>query len=266
MKISDFGLSRALGVGKDYYQISMQNYNESLKLPIAWCAPECVTYFKFTSSSDVWSYAVTLWELFSYGFEPWIGYEGKDIIAQIDEPNYQRLEQPDYCPKDYYSIMLKCWQHDPAKRPKFSEIINMLPDCKPELVQAVKDYTPDLNQINHLPFKIGDVITVLDKSPTVQPNESTIKTLWRGCLNDGKVGLFNPNSTVSYLGRNLPNCNNTPTSPTNHSNNQPNHLTQNGMKLSVFIKSFLEKANNQQNCSKKKIKPEMISKPQGKFK
>lgn len=34
VKISDFGLSRALGVGKDYYQT---NFNVNLKLPIAWC-------------------------------------------------------------------------------------------------------------------------------------------------------------------------------------------------------------------------------------
>ena len=51
VKISDFGLSRALGVGKDYYQT---NFNVNLKLPIAWCAPECINFLKFTSASDVW--------------------------------------------------------------------------------------------------------------------------------------------------------------------------------------------------------------------
>lgn len=51
VKISDFGLSRALGVGKDYYQT---NFNVNLKLPIAWCAPECINFLRFTSASDVW--------------------------------------------------------------------------------------------------------------------------------------------------------------------------------------------------------------------
>ncbi len=50
VKISDFGLSRALGVGKDYYQT---NFNANLKLPIAWCAPECINFLRFTSASDV---------------------------------------------------------------------------------------------------------------------------------------------------------------------------------------------------------------------
>lgn len=41
---------------------------------------------------------------------------------------FQRLEQPECCPKDYFSVMLKCWQHDPNKRPKFAELINILPE------------------------------------------------------------------------------------------------------------------------------------------
>jgi len=80
VKISDFGLSRALGVGKDYYQT---NFNVNLKLPIAWCAPESINYLKFTSASDVWAYAVTLWEMFSYGFQPWAALTGEQVSASI---------------------------------------------------------------------------------------------------------------------------------------------------------------------------------------
>lgn len=86
VKISDFGLSRALGQGKDYYQT---NFNVHLKLPIAWCAPECISYLRFTSASDVWAYGVTLWEMFSYGFQPWAALTGHQILEAIDEPNYQ---------------------------------------------------------------------------------------------------------------------------------------------------------------------------------
>ena len=125
IKISDFGLSRALGVGKDYYQT---NFNVNLKLPIAWCAPECINYLKFTSASDVWAFGVTLWEMFSYGFQPWAALTGQQILEAIDEPSYQRLEPPESCPKDYYSIMLKCWQHEPHNRPRFIDLMSLLPD------------------------------------------------------------------------------------------------------------------------------------------
>lgn len=130
IKISDFGLSRALGVGKDYYQT---NFNVNLKLPIAWCAPECINYLKFTSASDVWAFGVTLWEMFSYGFQPWAALTGQQILEAIDEPSYQRLEPPESCPKDYYSIMLKCWQHEPHNRPRFIDLMNLLPEVSKEI-------------------------------------------------------------------------------------------------------------------------------------
>ncbi|KAH6933690.1 hypothetical protein HPB50_017648 [Hyalomma asiaticum] len=200
VKISDFGLSRALGVGKDYYQT---NFNVNLKLPIAWCAPECINFLRFTSASDVWAYGVTLWEMFSYGFQPWAALTGQQILEAIDEPNLQRLEQPDCCPKDYYSLMLKCWQHDPNKRPRFSEILQMLPDCKPEQVQAIAD-CPDTSvggslklKKDALHYRTGDVITVLDKRPDAW-------SLWKGVTASGKTGLFNPAATIAYLGHNLP--------------------------------------------------------------
>ncbi|CAH0753254.1 unnamed protein product [Bemisia tabaci] len=196
VKISDFGLSRALGVGKDYYQT---NFNVNLKLPIAWCAPECISYLRFTSASDVWAFGVTLWEMFSYGFQPWAALTGHQILEAIDEPNLQRLEQPECCPKEYYSVMLKCWQHDPNKRPRFVDLMNILPDCKPEQVQAVQDSIDDKMKRDQLSYRQGDVITVLDKGLTGSGSNS-----WKGVLNNGKSGFFNPAHTVTYLGANLP--------------------------------------------------------------
>ncbi|XP_029665038.1 uncharacterized protein LOC115236616 isoform X3 [Formica exsecta] len=225
VKISDFGLSRALGVGKDYYQT---NFNVNLKLPIAWCAPECISYLKFTSASDVWAYGVTLWEIFSYGFQPWAALTGHQILEAIDEPNFQRLEQPECCPKDYFSLMQQCWQHESLKRPKFSELINLLPDLKPEQVQAVQDNT----EPNQLAYRQSDIITVLDKGSG--------NSLWKGVLNNGKTGFFNPAHTIAYLGSNLP-------------SNKPGEFTR-GDGKNVF------------SSQRRKIRTDMISSPQGDLK
>jgi hypothetical protein len=49
------------------------------------------------------------------------------ILDAIDSPNHQRLEQPELCPKNYYDLMLKCWDHEPENRPTFSEMYITLP-------------------------------------------------------------------------------------------------------------------------------------------
>jgi activated CDC42 kinase 1 len=179
----------------------------NLKLPIAWCAPECINYLKFTSQSDVWAYGVTLWEMFSYGFQPWAALTGQQILESIDEPSYQRLEQPECCPKEYYLLMLKCWSHDPNARPKFSEIVSMLPDCKPELVQAVKDNTdsnmnmlssPSKSKKEYLSYKIGDIITVLDKRGSIACASSMISSCSTAGSSNSSLSSTHFSDTLHY--------------------------------------------------------------------
>lgn len=76
VKIADFGLSRSLGIEEDYYRSEFQ---PTMKLPIAWCAPECINLLRFTGASDVYAFGVTMWEMFSYGKIPWKGLSGSQV-------------------------------------------------------------------------------------------------------------------------------------------------------------------------------------------
>ncbi|XP_062619577.1 activated Cdc42 kinase-like isoform X3 [Saccostrea cucullata] len=192
VKISDFGLSRALGRGKDYYQ---SKYSINLKLPIAWCAPECINYLKFTSASDVWAYGVTLWEMFTYGFQPWAGLNGQEILEAIDTPNSQRLECPDLCPKDFYDLMLKCWYHDPQKRPTFGEISILLPQMRPITMKASREFPEVTVPKDYLYYKANDVVYVIDKNTSNSPAPG----LWKGVLSNGKSGYFDPVNFVPFI-------------------------------------------------------------------
>lgn len=114
-KISDFGLSRALGAGNDYYQASQGG-----KWPIKWYAPESFNFGTFSHSSDVWSFGITLWEMFTYGKPPYGDMKGVDVIKIIE--NGERLKKPDICPENIFNIMENCWNYNPKDRPTFRHL------------------------------------------------------------------------------------------------------------------------------------------------
>ncbi|XP_045201645.2 tyrosine-protein kinase HTK16-like [Mercenaria mercenaria] len=114
-KISDFGLSRAVGSNSDYYKATTGG-----RWPIKWYAPECVNYGHFSHASDVWSFGVTLWEMFSYGEPPYGDMKGIEVIKFIEEG--KRLAKPENCPEIAYTQMKKCWNNEPRDRPTFKAL------------------------------------------------------------------------------------------------------------------------------------------------
>ncbi|XP_030166312.1 tyrosine-protein kinase ZAP-70 [Lynx canadensis] len=111
-KISDFGLSKALGADDSYYTARSAG-----KWPLKWYAPECFNFRKFSSRSDVWSYGVTMWEAFSYGQKPYKKMKGPEVIAFIEQG--KRMECPPDCPPEMYTLMSDCWIYKWEDRPDF---------------------------------------------------------------------------------------------------------------------------------------------------
>uniref|UniRef100_A0A8D8A527 Tyrosine-protein kinase n=2 Tax=Culex pipiens TaxID=7175 RepID=A0A8D8A527_CULPI len=120
-KISDFGLSRAIGAGDDYYRASQGG-----KWPIKWYAPESFNYGTFSHASDVWSFGVTMWEMFSLGAPPYHDMKGVDVIKLIEDS--QRLAQPELCPDKVFEVMKSCWNYNPKARPTFKFLTRFFSD------------------------------------------------------------------------------------------------------------------------------------------
>uniref|UniRef100_A0A915MXM1 Protein kinase domain-containing protein n=1 Tax=Meloidogyne javanica TaxID=6303 RepID=A0A915MXM1_MELJA len=147
--------------GEEYYR---SEFNLSMKLPIAWCAPECINFLRFTSASDVWAYGVFLWEVFTYGQTPWEGISGSQILYAVDTQRL-KLEKPKFCPSGIYNLMLKCWEWAAEKRPTFENICNELPTLMPPLLVTVTDcrHKSLKENINYLIYEKGETIILLDK-------------------------------------------------------------------------------------------------------
>ncbi|KFB37428.1 hypothetical protein ZHAS_00004561 [Anopheles sinensis] len=124
VKISDFGLARTL------YRGIYRRQGDAL-VPIKWIAVECFKELTFSTKTDVWSFGVLLWELFSLGETPYPGItNGTEMYNHLDNGN--RLEKPSYCSAEMYEIMIRCWYVCAKLRPDFKQLaydINeMLPD------------------------------------------------------------------------------------------------------------------------------------------
>ncbi|KAF5286190.1 hypothetical protein FQA39_LY16360 [Lamprigera yunnana] len=118
VKISDFGLSRDM-YSCDYYRVQSKSL-----LPVRWMPPESILYGKFTTESDVWSYGVVLWEIYSYGLQPYYGYNNQEVISMIR--SRKLLSCPDSCPSYCYVLMVECWAELAMRRPNFTEIVQRL--------------------------------------------------------------------------------------------------------------------------------------------
>ena len=84
-------------------------------------APESINFRRFTHLSDVWMFAVCMWEILTIGKKPFQGIPNTDVIDQIE--NGIRLPLPGvYCPKDLYDLLEECWSYEPTNRPNFIQI------------------------------------------------------------------------------------------------------------------------------------------------
>ncbi|XP_006906156.1 muscle, skeletal receptor tyrosine-protein kinase isoform X6 [Pteropus alecto] len=118
VKIADFGLSRNI-YSADYYKA-----NENDAIPIRWMPPESIFYNRYTTESDVWAYGVLLWEIFSYGLQPYYGMAHEEVIYYVRDGNI--LSCPENCPLELYNLMRLCWSQLPADRPSFASIHRIL--------------------------------------------------------------------------------------------------------------------------------------------
>lgn len=121
VKISDFGMSERL-YDSVYYRVQGR-----LILPIRWMAYESF-YGKFSVKSDVWSFGVTLWEIYSLAqSEPYGEMSDEELIADSMKAGDRKLlARPEICPRKVYNVMLRCWLHEPMMRADFEEVYSRL--------------------------------------------------------------------------------------------------------------------------------------------
>ena len=118
-KVGDFGHLRELPKDVDIYVATTK-----MAFPIRWMAPESLMRKEFSPASDVWSFGVVMWEIFSPREKPYDGMDNTQVAVSVNQG--MRLAIPEPYPPTVVSIMKACWQHSPSKRPSFLLIASLL--------------------------------------------------------------------------------------------------------------------------------------------
>uniref|UniRef100_G1NB26 Tyrosine-protein kinase n=1 Tax=Meleagris gallopavo TaxID=9103 RepID=G1NB26_MELGA len=123
VKVSDFGLSRY--VLDDEYTSSMGS-----KFPVRWSPPEVLLYSKFSSKSDVWSFGVLMWEVYSLGKMPYERFNNSETTEHVIQG--LRLYRPQQASERVYAIMYSCWHEKAEERPTFTALLGSIVDITDE--------------------------------------------------------------------------------------------------------------------------------------
>jgi len=98
-------------------------------LPIRWTSPEALLLHKFSTRSDVWSFGVTLGEIFSLGRVPFA--EVSQFDQQFAEDLYEGriiVPKPQFAPERVYKLIMSCCNPDPKSRESFEQCKTTLLD------------------------------------------------------------------------------------------------------------------------------------------
>ncbi|XP_067204173.1 discoidin domain-containing receptor 2-like isoform X2 [Linepithema humile] len=135
VKVTDIAMCSDL-YKKDYSDIGGRP-----PAPIRWLPWESILLDRYTCSSSIWSFAVTLWEVMSLAREKPFQHLSNDQVIQNAEHMYYGAElqvllpKPTMCPEEVYQMMCSCWRRDETSRPTFKDIYTFLKNI-------IADYRP----------------------------------------------------------------------------------------------------------------------------
>ncbi|KAG8128432.1 hypothetical protein E2320_015265 [Naja naja] len=161
IKIADFGLARGVH-DIDYYKKTSNG-----RLPVKWMAPEALFDRVYTHQSDVWSFGILMWEIFTLGGSPYPGIPVEELFKLLKEGH--RMDKPSNCTHELYMMMRECWHAVPSQRPTFKQLVEGLD----KVLVAVSDEYLDLS----MPFE--------QYSPSCEDTTST-------CSSDDSVFTHDP--------------------------------------------------------------------------
>ena len=140
VKVTDYGLSllvhKGFTGGASVIEVATMSSNAAG--PTRWMAPESIMRRVYSKKSDVWSFGVLLYEVWTLGMIPYhLTADDKEVARLVTQG--ERLSRPDNCPQQLYAIMQDCWKSAQKDRPSMPELQTALQEAfMEEILEAAK--------------------------------------------------------------------------------------------------------------------------------
>ncbi|KAI3385288.1 hypothetical protein SNEBB_009355 [Seison nebaliae] len=131
-KVSDFGSAFAyidddeLSPDDSFTQSQLLRGDKINKCAIKWTAPEALRYRRYSSKSDMWSFGILLWELFTYGRTPYPTIYRDHVLEQVENGYRMKLPSNSETPNEIRDLTNEAWNLNVESRPTFSSAMDRL--------------------------------------------------------------------------------------------------------------------------------------------
>ncbi|OXA60690.1 Inactive tyrosine-protein kinase 7 [Folsomia candida] len=112
---------------KDTYSaeyFTVRNHTTSIR----WLPAEAVLEDDFSTKSDVWSFAVSVWETIHQAAMPFSTKTNDQVVAALErkELRWTTADMENKVPAGLHKLLTQCWDASPKNRPNFSAIVIQL--------------------------------------------------------------------------------------------------------------------------------------------
>ncbi|PAA56855.1 hypothetical protein BOX15_Mlig005222g1, partial [Macrostomum lignano] len=134
VKLGDFGLAR---MTPNYYRMQAPNF-----VPVRWMPPEAIQYAYFSVKSDIWAFAVLLYEMITFGKFPFYDWSHQRVMAEVARGVTLLAHFPEAANCRLRELVTRCWRYAPEDRPLVSELLHELRDQPPCVAACLDDAPP----------------------------------------------------------------------------------------------------------------------------
>ena len=170
----------------------------TLSISPKWMAPETALESIYQQESDIWAFGVVLYEIMTYGLEPFLGMKDEEVVDSIVRG--YRMPCPEQCREDVYMLMLHCWNEDPSMRPPFELIASKLGDV--EVYEENEIKSGIFKEYADLPLESDDSATEeeeIEVKLELKIAEPASGDIWRGSWSGIPVAVKYPKRTREIL-------------------------------------------------------------------